>query len=151
MKLHWLAHPHLLLCGPVPQTSTYSCPRGWEPLKSESVNHSSCPTLLNSMNCSPPGFSVCGILLAGLLEWVTIPFSRGSFQPKDWTQLSCVAGRFFTIWATREAPGNPWNMPFMSFPKWNHAIHVGLWLFFFSCQILIGGVLHIKIHSDLSL
>ena len=115
MKLNWLAHPHFLLCGPVPQTSTYSSPRGWEPLKSESVNHSSCPTLLNSMNCSLPGSSVYGILLAGILEWVTIPFSRGSSQPKDWTQVSCFASTFFTIWATREASGNPWNMPLCLF------------------------------------
>ena len=38
-----------------------------------------------------------------LLEWVAIPFSRGSFQSKDWTQVSHIAGRFFTSWATREA------------------------------------------------
>ena len=38
----------------------------------------SCPTLCNPMDCSPPGFSVHGILQAGILEWVAIPFSRGS-------------------------------------------------------------------------
>ena len=38
-----------------------------------------------------------------ILDWVAIPFSRGSSQPKDPTQVSCIAGRFFTIWATREA------------------------------------------------
>ena len=38
-----------------------------------------------------------------MLEWVAIPFSRGSSQPRDWTQVSCIACRFFTIWATREA------------------------------------------------
>ena len=37
------------------------------------------------------------------LEWVAIPFSRGSSRPQDWTQVSCIAGRFFTVWATREA------------------------------------------------
>ena len=36
-------------------------------------------------------------------EWIAIPFSRGSFQPRDWTQVSFIAGRFFTIWATMEA------------------------------------------------
>ena len=41
---------------------------------------------------------------ARTLEWVTIPFSRRSSQPRDWTQVSHPAGRFFTIWATREAP-----------------------------------------------
>ena len=44
------------------------------------------------------------VFQAGILEWVAISFSRGSSQPRDWTQLSCIAGRFFTDWATREAP-----------------------------------------------
>ena len=44
-----------------------------------------------------------GILQARILEWVAIPFSRGSSQFKDWAQDSCIPGRFFTIWATREA------------------------------------------------
>ena len=52
---------------------------------------------------SPPGFSVHGILQARILEWVTIPFFRGHSQPRDWTWVSCTAGRFFTIWATRKA------------------------------------------------
>ena len=37
-------------------------------------------------------------------EYHAIPFSKGSSQPRNWTQVSCIAGRFFTIWATREAP-----------------------------------------------
>ena len=45
-----------------------------------------------------------GIFLARILEWVAIPFSRGSSQPRDRTQVSCIAGGFFTIRATREAP-----------------------------------------------
>ena len=57
----------------------------------------SCPTLCNPMDCSH------GILQARILEWVAIPFSRGSSQCKDWTQVSGIAGRFFTIWAPREA------------------------------------------------
>ena len=52
------------------------------------------------MDCSPPGSSVHGILQARTLEWVSIPFSRGSSQPRDWTGVSWIAGRFFTIWAT---------------------------------------------------
>jgi len=43
------------------------------------------------------------ILHARILEWVAMPSSRGSSQPKDWTQVSCIAGGFFAIWATREA------------------------------------------------
>ena len=59
--------------------------------------------LCNPMDCSPPGCSVHEILQARILEWVAIPFSRGSSQPRDWTQVFHIAGRFFTIWATREA------------------------------------------------
>ena len=63
----------------------------------------SCPTVCDPMDCSPPGSSVHGVLQARTLEWVAISFSRGSSQPRDWTQISCIAGRFFTIWAIREA------------------------------------------------
>ena len=55
------------------------------------------------MDCNLPGSSVHGILQARILEWVAVPFSGGSSQPRDRTQVSCIAGRFFTIWATREA------------------------------------------------
>ena len=48
--------------------------------------------------------TVHGVLQARILEWVAILFSRGSSQPRDWTQVSHTAGRFFTSWATREAP-----------------------------------------------
>ena len=54
------------------------------------------------MDCSLPGSSVHGIFQARVLEWVAISFSRGSSQPRDQTQVSCIAGRHFTIWATRE-------------------------------------------------
>ena len=53
------------------------------------------------MGCSPPGSSVHGILQARVLEWVAMSSSRGSSQPRDQTQVSHIAGRFFTIWATR--------------------------------------------------
>ena len=55
----------------------------------------SCTTL-----CEP---IVHGILQAKTLEWEAFPFSRGSSQPRDWTQVSCIVGGFFTSWATREA------------------------------------------------
>ena len=51
---------------------------------------------------SLPGSSAHGIPQARILEWVAIPFSRGSSWPRDRTQVSWIAGRFFTIWATRE-------------------------------------------------
>ena len=62
-----------------------------------------CPTLCDSMDCSLPGSSVHGISQARILERVAIHFSRGFFQLRDWTQVSCIAGEFFTIWTTREA------------------------------------------------
>ena len=60
----------------------------------------SCPTLCNPMDYRPPGSSVHGILQTRILEWVVTAFSRGSSWPRDWTQLSCIAGRFFTMWVT---------------------------------------------------
>ena len=63
----------------------------------------SCPTLCDPMDCSPQSSSVHGILQARVLEWVAISFSRGSSRPRDWTQVSCIAGRRFNLWATREA------------------------------------------------
>ena len=53
--------------------------------------------------CDPLDYTVYRLLQARLLEWVAFPFSRGSSQPKDQTQASCIAGGFFTSWATREA------------------------------------------------
>ena len=55
----------------------------------------SCPTLCDPMDCNPPDSSIHGILQAIILEWVAIPS-----QLRDWTQLSCITGRFFTVWAT---------------------------------------------------
>ena len=65
--------------------------------------------LCDPMDGSPPGSSVHGILQAEILEWVAFPFSRLSSQPDDQTRVSWTAGRFFTIWATKEVQGNWWN------------------------------------------
>ena len=67
----------------------------------------SCPTLWDSVDWSLAGSSVHGISQAGILEQIATPFSRGSSQPTDQTPVSCPASRFFTIWATREAPIGP--------------------------------------------
>ena len=61
----------------------------------------SCLTLFDPMDCSPPGSSVHAILQAKILEWVVISFSRASSWPRDLTWVFHIAGRFFTIWATR--------------------------------------------------
>ena len=63
----------------------------------------SCVRLCNPMDCSPSDSSVLGILQARVLEWVAISFSSPSSQSRDQTQVSCIAGRFFPAWATREA------------------------------------------------
>ena len=56
-----------------------------------------CPTLCNPTDCSLPGSSDHGILQARILKWVAVPFSRGSSQPRDQTQVSHVADGFFTV------------------------------------------------------
>ena len=61
----------------------------------------SCLTLCNPIDGSPPGSPVPGILQARTLEWVAIPFFRGSFQPRDQTWVSCIVGRFITTRASR--------------------------------------------------
>ena len=61
-----------------------------------------CPTLCDPMDSSPPGSYVYRILQARILEWVAISFSKRSSQPRDWTQVSHIAGGFFTSWATSE-------------------------------------------------
>ena len=60
--------------------------------------------LCNAMDWSPPGSSVHGIPQVRILEWVAIPFSRWSSWPRDGTWVTCIAGRFFTVWDTREVP-----------------------------------------------
>ena len=67
------------------------------------VSHSACPTLCDPMDFSLPGSSLYGILQARILAWTVILFSRGSSWPRGQTYISCITGRFFTIWATREA------------------------------------------------
>ena len=61
-----------------------------------------CLTLCNSMDCSLLDSSVHEILQSRILEWITIPFSRGYSQPWDWTWVSRIAVRFFTVWPFRE-------------------------------------------------
>ena len=73
---------------------------GWKKWKCSSL---SLVWLCDAIDGSPPGSSVHGILQARILEWVAIPFSRGSSPPRDQTQASCTASRLFTVWATGEA------------------------------------------------
>ena len=71
----------------------------WSEIVSHSVMSDSC----NPADCSPLGYSVREIFQARILEWAAISFSRGSSLPRDRMWVFCIAGSFFTIWATGEA------------------------------------------------
>ena len=72
-------------------------------------------------------YTVDGILQARILEWVAFPFSRGSSQPRDRTQVSCISGGFFTSWATREAQVQ-WLMKINKKKKANEDVSVKIYL-----------------------
>ena len=85
--------------------------------------------------CNPMDYTVHEILQARILEWVAFPFSRGSSQPRDRTQVSRAEGGFFTSWVTREAQGrspgegngNPLQYSCLDNPKdrgsWQTTVH----------------------------
>ena len=75
----------------------------WPPLCVKVLVIQSCLTLCYPTDYNLSGSSVHGILQVRILEWVAIPFSRESSQPRDWTWVSCITGRFFTIWVIRKA------------------------------------------------
>ena len=107
-------------------------------------------------DCSPPSSSAHGISQARILEWVAIPFSRGCSPPRDWTRVSSIAGRFFTIWVTREDLLYPHSNHFLclgrkSYIGWVYTrksiscwyskamfykgwVEVQLWIFFFNIR-----------------
>ena len=72
------------------------------------------------MDCSSPGSPVHGIFQAGILEWVAIPFSRGSSQPRDRIWVVFIVGRFFTVWATGKILGQSVviNAKMLGHPQW---------------------------------
>ena len=101
------------LCDPIDCSPPGSSVHGGSPGKNTWVG---CHALLQRIFPTPwpnTGLPHCMQILYHLshqrnpriLEWVAYPFSRGSSWPRDWTQVSCIAGGFFTSWATREAPG----------------------------------------------
>ena len=95
--------PRLVSTAPNPCLFPQYAVQIWSFLVAYDMNNvaQSGPTLCDSMDCSSPGSFVHRILQARILEWIAIPFSRGPSRP--WTWVSCTAGRFFTVWATREA------------------------------------------------
>ena len=100
------------LCDPLDGNPPGSSVYGHSPDKNSGVD---CHALFEGIfptQGSNPGLLHCKQILYHLshqgspneLEWVAYPFSRGSFQPRNWTRASCIEGRFFTYWATKEAP-----------------------------------------------
>ena len=111
----------------------------------------SCPTLWDPTDCSPPGSSAHGILQERILEWVAMPFSRGSSQPRGWTWDSSIAGIFFTIWSIGKSSS--------STKHWFSFFYYANCLSFYNTNILLIKYLwkkfsHIEVwgsHSDLYL
>jgi len=102
--LNWSVVPCKVLT--VASWPAYRFLRRQEKKERKEVKSLSLVWLCNPMDCSPPGSSIHGIFQARVLEWVVISFSRGSSWPRDQTQVSHIAGRHFTIWSTRKAPGD---------------------------------------------
>ena len=89
-----------------------------------------CPTLCDSMDCSPPGSSAHGILQARILEWVAMPSSRGSSPPRDGTRVSCVSctGRqvlyHCVTWEALQTPYICANIRYWSFSCWLASLYL---------------------------
>ena len=99
------------------------------------LSHSVITDSCNSMDCSLPGSPVHEISQARILEWIAISFSRGSSKPRDRTQFSCIAGRLFTNWATREAHPRYYSRRYLQIPL------VPLYYFFFSEPVVLSYIL----------
>ena len=129
--------------------------------RSEMKVAQSCPTLCDPVDCSLLGSSVPGIFQARILEWIAIPFSKGSSQPRDQTQASCTAGGFYTTWAILHAarivdtcrPQSPSPLTPVS-PPWCPCIcslHLCLYFCFadvFVCTICLDSGFHIYVLID---
>ena len=97
----------------------------------------SCLTLCDSMDNT-----VCGLLQDRILKWVAVPFSRGSSQPRDRTQVSHITGGFFTSWATREAQEywSAWPIPSPA-----DLPHPGIQLGLLHCRWILEGELKLTL------
>ena len=107
-----VAHSCLTLCGPMDNSPPGWSVRGDSPGKKTGLDWHAFLQGIFLTQGSNPGLPHCEQILYHLshqgipriLEWVAYPFSRGSSWPRNQTGVSCIAGRFFTSWATREAP-----------------------------------------------
>ena len=96
--------------GGLPPMGSHRVGHDWSDLAAAAVLVAQlCLTLCDPTDCGPPGSSVRGILHATILEWIAIPFSRGSSQSRNRTWVSCIAGRFFSVWATGKIPRKLWR------------------------------------------
>ena len=74
----------------------------WKKKKVKVLVTQSCSTFCDPVKCSLSGFSVHGVLQARVLDWVDIHFPRGPSESRDWIWISWFAGKFITVWATKE-------------------------------------------------
>ena len=100
--------PHRLVACQVPLSMEFSRQEYWFQIITLYTSNvcsvaKSCPSLCDTMDCSPPGSSVHVILQARILEWVVVSFSRWCSWPRDQTHVSCIGRRILYHWATREA------------------------------------------------
>ena len=89
-------------------------------------------TLCDPMDCCPPGSSVHGILQPRVLDWVAIPLSRGSSQPRDWTQVSCIVGEFFTVWSMIQTLN---SKAYVQGSQGNHSVSSAAWIH--KCEMMV--------------
>ena len=94
----------------------------------------SCLTLCDPMDCSLLGSSVHGILQARMLEWVAMPFSRESSQPRGWTLVSYIECRFLTVWATRYLGACPIQTKFSAWQSYHTLCAWVSWDLFYGCR-----------------
>ena len=92
----WTGRINIVKMSILPKASTYYVRNTQHVGSLCAKSFQSCLTLCDPMDCSPPSSSVHGILQTRIPEWVAVPSSGGSFQPRDQTQESSIAGRFFT-------------------------------------------------------
>ena len=106
------AQLHLTLC------NSMDCSPPCSSIRDGGLVAKSCPTLVTPCTVACQAPLSMGFSRQGILEWVAISFSRGSSWFRDWTQVSCIAGRFFTDWAMREALKWEYSILFYSFHVW---------------------------------
>ena len=98
---YWVKHINSIIFSDFKKLSLYSFTfASFVHSESESEVAQWCPTFWDPVGCSLPGSSVHGIFQAIVLEWIAISFSRWSSQPRDWTGVSCIVDRRFTVWAS---------------------------------------------------